>query len=185
MRRPHRTPSTYLNIPANINPKSLEKPAVSQERPTGAPQRRQYEDRGDREQYRSRGAAAHRPALPRLPAQAPRASPPATSSRRSAAPAVAVAPLLPNKLALVCECHPHHWHARNARLVEELLALGVERLDDLAGVGDDAERGLVRAVGRLRLEQLETANALVENAVQLLVQDHLRQLALHRQLQRA
>ena len=43
---------TYLNIPSNINPKSLDKPAVTEKRPAGAQSHRQYEDRSDRDQYR-------------------------------------------------------------------------------------------------------------------------------------
>jgi len=47
---------TYLGLPAEVIPKSLEKPAVAK-RPMGAPTRsREGGDRGDRDAYRSRGA---------------------------------------------------------------------------------------------------------------------------------
>mmetsp|Transcript_58947 Transcript_58947/g.128005 ORF Transcript_58947/g.128005 Transcript_58947/m.128005 type:complete len:206 (+) Transcript_58947:74-691(+) len=60
----------------------------------------------------------------------------------------------------------------------ELLRLLVEGVDDLAHVAERLERLLVGGVGALLVKDDEAARAGVEDAAELLVQNHVRQLAL-------
>lgn len=63
--------------------------------------------------------------------------------------------------------------------LRELFDLAIQRVDDLAHVVQGVQCGLVRLIlGRL-VEHDEYAVALVEYAVELVVQDHLRELSLH------
>lgn len=62
--------------------------------------------------------------------------------------------------------------------LEQLLRLLVQRTDDGAGLRNGIKPCAVDFVSVALIKQLQTASALVQNARELLVKNHLRQLSL-------